>query len=96
MASPMHNIYKELELLTRHVRVLKTIVNHEPIGIVKISKLIGLPKHQVRYSMRVLQQCGFLEPTTRGAKSNKKGKQFLKNFKKEKRSIIDKLKIIDP
>ncbi len=81
----------ELNLLDRHVKVLKAILEKEPIGIIKLSKILNIPSHQVRYSMRVLQQSGFLIPSTKGALTNQKAKKFIKDFENEKVKLIDKI-----
>jgi predicted transcriptional regulator len=46
----------EIELLSRHIEVAKAVVDHEPIGIMKLSELLNLPSHRIRYSLHVLEQ----------------------------------------
>jgi len=57
----------EINILGRHLDVLKMVMKHEPIGIIKLSQLTGLPQHAVRYSLRVLEQEGLVEPSRSGA-----------------------------
>ena len=60
-------IETELDILKRHVHVLKTLEEHQPMGIIKLSELTGYPQHMVRYSLRILEQDGLIEPSPQGA-----------------------------
>jgi len=60
-------IETELDILKRHVHVLKTLQKNEPAGIIKLSELTKHPQHMVRYSLRILEQEGFVEPSPQGA-----------------------------
>jgi predicted transcriptional regulator len=64
----INNLRKEVELVLRHIRVLKVLREKGPLGIRRISAETGIPKHQVRYSLRVLERAGALNPTSRGAR----------------------------
>ena len=57
----------EINILSRHLDVLKTVKENEPIGIIKLSQKTGLPQHAVRYSLRILEQDGLIEPSRSGA-----------------------------
>ena len=57
----------ELELLQRHVEILKAVKDHAPIGIIRLSEITGHPQHKVRYSLRILEQEGLIEPSAQGA-----------------------------
>jgi predicted transcriptional regulator len=57
----------EIELLSRHLDVAKAVVDHQPIGIMKLSELLGLPSHRVRYSLHVLEQLGYIRASPDGA-----------------------------
>lgn len=67
----------ELELLGRHIRMLQFVERHGPVGIIKLSKLLGVPRHKVRYSLRILEQAGYIAPSTQGARATEKVPQFL-------------------
>jgi predicted transcriptional regulator len=58
---------KELDLLCRHVEVLKTVKVHGPIGIIKLSQITGQPQHMIRYSLRTLERDGIIKPSPQGA-----------------------------
>ena len=57
----------EIELLCRHVQMLRAIMEHEPIGIIRLSEQLGIPQHKVRYSLRILEQEGLIQPSPDGA-----------------------------
>ena len=58
---------KELGLLCRHVDVLKTVKEHGPIGIIRLSQMTGQPQHMIRYSLRTLEKDGIITPSPQGA-----------------------------
>lgn len=58
---------KEISLLNRHIDVLKTVKEHGPIGIIRLSKMTGQPQHTIRYSLRTLEKDGLIEPSPNGA-----------------------------
>jgi len=60
-------IETELDILKRHVQVLKVLKENEPAGIIKLSELTKHPQHMVRYSLRILEQEGLIEPSPQGA-----------------------------
>ena len=60
-------IETELDILKRHITVLKTLKKNEPAGIIKLSELTNHPQHMVRYSLRILEQDGLIEPSPQGA-----------------------------
>ncbi len=58
---------KELGLLSRHIDVLKTVKEHGPIGIIRLSQMTGQPQHMIRYSLRTLEKDGIIAPSPHGA-----------------------------
>ena len=42
---------KELDLLCRHLDVLKNVQEHGPIGIIKLSKMTGKPQHVLHHTL---------------------------------------------
>ncbi|ADD09005.1 hypothetical protein [Candidatus Aciduliprofundum boonei] len=60
-------IYDELELLSRHIRVLEVVMKKQPVGIIRMSQILGLEEHEVRRSLAVLENNGFIRPTPNGA-----------------------------
>ena len=57
----------QLEKESRDLRVLATVIEHQPIGIVRLSKETGIPEHKVRYSLRMLENDELVEATQQGA-----------------------------
>lgn len=78
---------KELNLLQRHVTMLKAVIDYEPIGIIRLAEITGYPQHKVRYSLRILEQEGLVEPSAQGAVSTDKLSAFLE----ELHSILDSM-----
>ena len=60
-------IETELGILKRHIHILKTLQEHQPMGIIKLSEITNYPQHMVRYSLRILEQDGLVEPSPHGA-----------------------------
>ncbi|MDD1706081.1 MAG: hypothetical protein LUQ12_03460 [Methanoregulaceae archaeon] len=63
----IEKVKSEIELMQRHIEVLRTVVAHEPIGIMKLSEELDLPFHRIRYSLRVLEQMGYIKASSSGA-----------------------------
>ncbi len=72
----------EIDLLKRHVEMLIAIKKSEPIGIIRLSELMKCPQHKVRYSLRILEQEGLIEPTPDGAKIAENVDNFLTDLEK--------------
>ena len=51
----------------RDLQVLRTVMEAGPIGIVRIAEATGIDEHKVRYSLRMLEDDGLVEPTPDGA-----------------------------
>ncbi|NPA75785.1 MAG: hypothetical protein GXO25_06875 [Euryarchaeota archaeon] len=60
-------VYTELELLSRHIKVLEIVKEKQPIGIVRIAQELGVGEHEVRHSLGILEEMGFIKPTPNGA-----------------------------
>ncbi|HOB38151.1 MAG TPA: hypothetical protein PLD09_07290 [Methanomassiliicoccaceae archaeon] len=74
-------IENEIELLQRHVQMLKAIRENEPIGIIRLSELLDHPQHKVRYSMRILEQEGLIQPSPEGAVTTEELESFMEHLK---------------
>lgn len=90
----LSNLTREIDLLRRHVLILKLVMENEPIGILKLSDLSGLPQHRVRYSLRILEQRGIIRPSPQGAIPTPKARKFLKSLPDELEELVQKLKAI--
>jgi predicted transcriptional regulator len=76
-----NKIESEIELLERHVKMLNAIMEHEPIGIIRLSELLDIPQHKVRYSLRILEQEGLINPSPEGAVTTEKLQSFFVELK---------------
>lgn len=83
---------EEVDMLSRHLQVLKTVITNEPIGIVKISNELDYPHHKVRYSLRVLEEADLVEPTAQGAVTTDDVEDFIATLDNELDSCIEKLR----
>ena len=87
-------IETELDILRRHIQVLKVLKGNEPAGIIKLSELTKHPQHMVRYSLRILEQEGLIEPSPQGAVTTEnvaKTIPLLRLKLKEMNGIIDEI-----
>jgi predicted transcriptional regulator len=80
-------IQHELELLKRHVIILKKVMESGPIGIMRLSLETGIPDHLVRYSLRVLEQQGLITPSPQGAVVTKSAEEAYSGFNAELEKI---------
>jgi predicted transcriptional regulator len=71
---------KEIDMLERHLTVLRMVNENEPIGIVKMSNETGYPHHKIRYSLRVLEEEDLIEPSSQGAISTETTEDFLEEL----------------
>jgi predicted transcriptional regulator len=71
----------EVKLLERHVQMLKAIKENQPIGIIRLSEMMNVPQHKVRYSLRILEQEGLIKPSPDGAMTTERLHDFLDYLK---------------
>lgn len=50
----LEKINGEVELLERHLIVMRAVVSHGPVGIMKLTDELHQSQHRIRYSLRVL------------------------------------------
>ncbi len=67
--------------------MLQAIMEHEPIGIIRLSEQLNIPQHKVRYSLRILEQEGLIQPSPDGAIITDNVPPFLDHLKE----ILDSL-----
>lgn len=82
---------KEVDMLERHLQVLRMVIESEPIGIVKMSNETGYPHHKVRYSLRVLEEENLIEPSSQGAITTEETAEFVEELDEKIDDIVDKL-----
>ncbi len=82
---------KEVDMLERHLQVLRMVIDNEPIGIVKMSNETGYPHHKVRYSLRVLEEENLIEPSSQGAITTDRTESFVNDLDSKIEAIVGKL-----
>jgi predicted transcriptional regulator len=82
---------KEVDMLERHLQVLRMVIESEPIGIVKMSNETGYPHHKVRYSLRVLEEENLIEPSSQGAITTEDTAEFVEDLDNKIAHTVDKL-----
>ncbi|MFE3846267.1 ArsR family transcriptional regulator [Thermoplasmatota archaeon] len=80
-------IETEIDILKRHVNILQTLQKDQPMGIIKLSEITEYPQHMVRYSLRILEQDGIIEPSSKGAITTGKVPETLNQLKKSLKEI---------
>jgi len=79
----LRKLKNESEIALRHFIVLKTVMKNQPIGIFKLSEMLNMPKHKVRYSLRVLEHSGLIEPSQYGAVIPEGAEEKIKKMKED-------------
>jgi len=82
---------KEVDMLERHLQVLRMVIENEPIGIVKMSNKTGYPHHKVRYSLRVLEEENLVEASSQGAITTERTPDFIEELDGKLQDIVGKL-----
>ncbi|WP_336037477.1 hypothetical protein [Halobacterium yunchengense] len=82
---------KEVDMLERHLQVLRMVIENEPIGIVKMSNETGYPHHKVRYSLRVLEEENLIEPSSQGAITTERTSEFVDELDEKVDDLVDKM-----
>ena len=86
--SMIEKLVDELELLERHILMLKITKENEPVGIIRLSEILGIPKHKVRYSLRLLEKEGLISPSTEGARVTEKYDGYMKDVASKLDDIV--------
>ncbi|KDE54767.1 hypothetical protein [Methanoculleus sp. MH98A] len=87
-------IKSEIELVSRHLEVIRAVVEHQPIGIMKLADILDLPYHRVRYSLRILEQEGYIRASPAGAVATPLAGDLLSTLDTEVDELIDLLLVI--
>ncbi|MFA7563585.1 MAG: hypothetical protein WCY70_09095 [Methanoculleus sp.] len=87
-------IKSEIELLSRHLEVIRAVVEYQPIGIMKLADILDLPYHRVRYSLRVLEQEGYIRASPAGAVATPLADDLLSGLEGEVDGLISLLQVI--
>lgn len=76
----LDKLTSEIELMGRHLDVIRAVLAHEPIGIMKLSEYLHLPHHRVRYSLRVLEHDGYIHATPGGATATTRAHELMEGL----------------
>ncbi len=87
----LSKITGEVELLERHLSVMRVVARQGPIGIMKLTEELGQPQHRIRYSLRVLEQMQYIKATPSGAVATPKAYEMLTNFNQDLEKLITRL-----
>jgi predicted transcriptional regulator len=63
----IERLVDQVDKEARDLQILQAVIDHHPIGIVRLSNETGIPEHKVRYSLRMLENDGLIDPTQQGA-----------------------------
>ena len=90
---------EEVAMIERHLDILTRVIENEPIGIVKLSNQSGHEHHEVRYSLRVLEEDGIIEPSGQGAITTERTEEFVSELDDRLATLaerLDAMKLDDP
>lgn len=80
MTGILSKTMKEMDLVERHILMLKAAKKNQPVGIIRLSELTGLPAHKVRYSLRLLEKDGLIIATQEGATVSDGYEEFMRSM----------------
>jgi predicted transcriptional regulator len=83
--------FEEIELIGRHIEMLKVTKEMQPIGIIRLSEILGIPKHKVRYSLRLLEKEGLIIATNEGAMVSDRYEEFIKGAAGQFEDLIERI-----
>jgi len=87
----LNKMKDEIELLSRHIEVARAVADHQPIGIMKLSELLDLPSHRIRYSLHVLEQLGYIRASIDGAVATERTVELFAHLNEDLEDIIKHL-----
>jgi len=90
----LNKLKNEIEIVLRHIEVIKAVTEHQPIGILKLSEIMDIPSHKIRYSLKVLEQLGYISASPSGAVATPKAADLMENLDIQADELIDLLKKI--
>lgn len=75
--SMVKRIEDEIVTLNRHINILLVVSRSEPVGVGELGRETGLQNHQVRYSVRILEQEDLIKPSPEGLRTTAQTEQFI-------------------
>ncbi|GGM70726.1 hypothetical protein GCM10007108_05960 [Thermogymnomonas acidicola] len=93
-------IQNDIETVKRHITIITTLLREQPAGIIRISQVTKMPEHKIRYSLRILEREGLIEPSREGAiltpkfvDNKQKIAEQAKKLAKEMEEIYENLRV---
>lgn len=86
--SMIQKLMNEVELVARHLEVIRAVLDNQPIGILKLSEILGIPSHRVRYSLKVLEHSGYIKASPAGAVATEKAAELIGSLNEDLDSLI--------
>lgn len=87
----LNRMKDEIELVSRHLDVARAVADHQPIGIMKLSELLELPAHRIRYSLHVLEQEGYIRASPEGAVATPRTIELFENLNGDIDALVNLL-----
>ncbi len=87
----LKKIKGDIELIGRHLEVLSTVAQHQPIGIIKLSEVLNVPQHRIRYSLRVMEGLGYIRASPTGAFTTEKADELFTSLDTDVEEITELL-----
>lgn len=84
----LEKLKNEIELATRHIEVLAAVSRYQPIGIIKLAELLEMPQHRIRYSLRILENLGYIRASSTGAVATEQAKNLFYDLDSDIEDII--------
>lgn len=92
----LKKIKGDIELIARHIEVLSSVSEHQPIGIIKLSEILDVPQHRIRYSLRILEGLGYIRASPAGAVATEKANELFVGLDADIDEIIALLNAMKP
>lgn len=86
--SIIERVENEADALNRHLEIFVLTWQAEPIGIVELSNRTGFQHHEVRYSLRLLEEEQLIKLCAAGATTTDRAQQFLESINDELEAVI--------
>lgn len=93
-ASMLDALETEVDKLERHLLILSLVLENHPIGISRLAQQTDYAKHEVRYSLRKLEDEDLIEPTSNGAIPTDHAASFLQEHEARLDGLIRSLEEI--
>ncbi|MBR1973338.1 MAG: hypothetical protein IKC93_00790 [Candidatus Methanomethylophilaceae archaeon] len=91
----INKIEEDLNLLIRHIKMLRVTKENQPIGIIRLSEMTDIPKHKIRYSLRLLEKDGVIAPSPGGAVVTDKYEAYMKGILEYMTKLRDSVDVVE-